>query len=104
MVNFKSALLLDPSLLGARDGLKRVGAADTLLAEAGARTAGQVAGGDELQLPHVMQSVPLAIAPTSRLRCFAACMRALLKPNHCASRRRRSTPLAGFHPFVLTYR
>jgi cytochrome c len=34
IADFKSALLLDPTLIGARDGLRRLGAAETLLAEA----------------------------------------------------------------------
>jgi tetratricopeptide (TPR) repeat protein len=37
IIDFNSALLLDPSLIGARDGLRRLGAPETLLAQAEAR-------------------------------------------------------------------
>ena len=50
IADFQTALLLDPSLIGARDGLKRLGLPNAArLADRASRAGGQGAGGKELQ-------------------------------------------------------
>jgi hypothetical protein len=77
IVDFKSALLLDPSLIGARDGLRRLGAPETLLAQAEARVQ-QGKSLVEKNCSRVTRLSSAARVQTKRLHLSAAYMRDIL--------------------------